>query len=184
MFQRLNENKDLLIVAVASFFIGFGAASFFGNDSTIPSALDDNNEVANTLPLLPFKESTDPIEVEPMVVEVSPSMQKSNESLRVENQRAGETVQVQQAVLVEPRWMVVREIYANGEVGNILGAKWQVAGEYENITVKLLRGTVGGEQYQVTLFADSDGDKKFNHEVDESLAVSVQFATVASPGAF
>ena len=52
----MKENKDLIIVAIASFFIGFGVASLFGGDvDTAPRTREEALE-DTTLPPLPFKD--------------------------------------------------------------------------------------------------------------------------------
>ena len=184
MLQRLNENKDLIIVAIASFFIGFGVASLFGGDANKGLATDPvKTEMKDTtLPPLPFNEET---------VGKGPQVPAKNEgammvpsgtnSLTAENQRAGGTVLVKKGEFSEARWVVVREKNDVGSAGNILGAGWFPAGVHENVSVPLLRATVGGEQYVVELFADTNGDKQFDHKTDQQISgVTASFSTVAS----
>ena len=76
---------------------------------------------------------------------------------------------------------MVRDTNDDGSVGNMLGAGWFPAGVHENISVPLMRGTVGGEQYVVELFADTNGDKQFDHKTDQQISgVTASFSTVAS----
>lgn len=179
MLQRLNENKDLIIVAIASFFIGFGAASLFGEDMT-----EKTTDV--TLPPLPFNEERVEKNLEPRAGDVT--VISGTNSLLVENQRAGSSVEVQKGEFPEARWVVVRDMNDDGTLGNILGASWFPAGMHQNISVQLVRGTMGGEQYAAMLFADSNGDKKFDHKMDEPVKdssgniISAMFRTVATPG--
>lgn len=183
MFQRFNENKDLLIVAVASFFIGFGAASFFGGgvDNT-PKETPQKPEVQNlTLPSLPFdKETAGKKEQQPTAVPAS-------SSFMMENQRAGSSVTIKKVEFSEAQWVVVRDRNNDGAAGSILGAGWFPAGIHENVSVPLLRDTAGGEEYLAMLYADTNSDKKFDHKTDALVkdaagnAVSVSFNTVASP---
>ncbi len=184
MWQRLNENKDLIIVAIASFFIGFGAASLFGGDDK-GSALyqDDAKKEDATLPPLPFDKDTAGKGTQAGLV-----MSSGKDAITVENQRAGASVAVKKAEFSEARWIVVREINEKGAAGNILGAGWFPGGMHENILVPLLKETTGGEQYKAELFSDSNGDKKFDHKTDEPVkdaagnTVSTSFSTVASAG--
>ena len=182
MIERLKENKDVLIVAVASFFIGFGVASFFTGDANKDSALNPQNaETGDTaLPPLPFNKET--------AGKGNQAVSMGTNAFMVENQRAGISVLVKKAEFSEPRWIVIREANAGDVAGAILGAGWFPAGAHENIIVPLLRGTVGGEQYQAELFFDSNGDKQFDHNTAQPLkdtagnAISISFNTVASAG--
>ena len=188
MMQRLSENKDLIIVAIASFFIGFGAASLFTGDANEDSTGNPQGlEMKDTtLPPLPFDKETagkGNQAVTGDVVKLS-----GTNALVVENQRAGASVLVKKAEFSEARWIVVRETNADGKSGNILGAGWFPGGVHENVSVPLARETVGGEQYKVEFFSDSNGDKQFDHKMDELVKdaagniISTSFSTVASAG--
>lgn len=174
MWERMKENKDLIVVAIASFFIGFGAASFFG----------DTQEVSVPDGIINKKEDVAPLALSRTQPE------NKTETLMVENQRAGSSVEVLNTELSEPRWVVVREVSEDGKPGNFLGAVWLPAGVHTEVSVDLLRNTVGGEQYVVALFSDEGADKKFDHTVDKALVdaagneITVKFSTVASPTGF
>lgn len=179
MWERFNENKDLIIVAIASFFIGFGSASFFGGDTTSKDKTESlkGAEIDDiTLPPLPFNKET-----------AGATIVSRSNMLIVENQRAGSSVMVKKAELPETRWIVVGEKNKDGARGAILGAGWFPAGTHENVLVSLLRETVGGEEYLVVLFADTNQDKQFDHKADEPVKdaggniISASFSTVASP---
>lgn len=174
MWERMKENKDLIVVAIASFFIGFGAASFFGDTqkASVPDGVTNEKEDGAPLAL----HRTQP--------------ENKTETLTVENQRAGSSVQVLNTTLTEPRWIVVREVSEDGKPGNFLGAAWFPAGVHDNVSVALLRNTIGGEQYVVALFSDEGADKKFDHTVDKALVdasgneITAKFSTIASPTGF
>ncbi|OGZ46928.1 MAG: hypothetical protein A3J54_01820 [Candidatus Ryanbacteria bacterium RIFCSPHIGHO2_02_FULL_45_13b] len=182
MIERLKENQDVLIVAIASFFIGFGAASLFTGDVDKDATLNSQKMETKdtTLPPLPFNTETAGKGNQMVPVDAN--------TFVIENQRAGVSVFVKKAEFSEPRWIVIREANAGDVAGAILGAGWFPAGAHENIIVPLLRGTVGGEQYQAELFFDSNGDKQFDHNTDQPLkdtagnAISISFNTVASAG--
>ncbi|TSC72265.1 MAG: hypothetical protein G01um101470_368 [Parcubacteria group bacterium Gr01-1014_70] len=187
MWQRFNENKDLLIVAIASFFIGFGAASLVGNDEkrNLSTGSSEGPGIEDiTLPPLPFNKDTAGNAMQGgMEVAVS----SLGNTLEIENQRAGVSVFVKRVEFPETRWIVLRDVNDDGTLGNILGAGWFPAGAHENVSVPLLRSTVGGEQYRAVLYADTNGNKQFEHKTDEPVkdskgnTVSVSFSTVASP---
>ncbi|OGZ43963.1 MAG: hypothetical protein A3J55_00840 [Candidatus Ryanbacteria bacterium RIFCSPHIGHO2_02_FULL_45_17b] len=183
MLQRLNENKDLIIVAIASFFIGFGVASLFTGDTNKDSSKD--SAMNPTLAPLPFnKESAGKGTETNVAAGMMPS--SGTDMVVVENQRAGASVLVQKADFSEARWVVVRETNDDGAAGNILGAGWFPGGVHENMLVPLLRDMVGGERYKAELFSDSNGDKQFDHKTDEPVKdaagnmISVSFNTIAS----
>ncbi|TSC80074.1 MAG: hypothetical protein G01um101429_278 [Parcubacteria group bacterium Gr01-1014_29] len=174
MWERMKENKDLIVVAIASFFIGFGAASFFGDteEASVPDGIISEKE--DRAPLVLSR--TQP--------------ENKTETLTVENQRAGSSVQVLNTELTEPQWVVVREVSEDGKPGNFLGAAWLPAGVHNDVSVALLGNTVGGEQYIVALFSDEGADKKFDHTVDKAFVdaagneITAKFSTVASPTGF
>lgn len=188
MFQRLNENKDLVIVAIASFFIGFGAASFFGDSSVADnkdtSALSNKVGIDTTLPS-PFNSETAEKNVE--LTNGKSVVIPNTNTLVIENQRAGSSVFVKKAELSQAEWVVIRETNTNGSAGNILGAGWFPAGVHENVSVELLRGMISGERYVAMLFSDADGNKKFDHTTDAPVSdadgnsIATLFSTVASP---
>jgi len=92
------------------------------------------------------------------------------ESISVENQGAGLEVIVGEVTLSEAGWVAVREII-NGEMGNILGAtRIKKAGTSVDVSVKVLRPTVSGQDYAIVIYRD-DGDEDFDFNFD-SLVVS------------
>jgi hypothetical protein len=84
----------------------------------------------------------------------------SGESVTVEDQPAGTEVKVKSLKLSETGWAGVRDAD-----GRVLGAGRFDAGNFENVVVPLLRGTVAGSSYQVLLYAD-DGDREFDLHKD------------------
>ena len=190
MWNSIKENKDLLVVAAASFFIGFGAASFFNSPSLkekddVASLLDEAN-----LPPLPFTDKENDEDSSSVILDDSSKSTKSSLSganvLAVEAQRAGSKVHMERVVFTEPAWVVVRES-SQGAPGNILGAGWFPMGTHLSVDVELLRSTMGGEKYYAVIYQDAGGDKKFNHTIDSPLKgedgkeIMVTFSTLASP---
>ncbi len=87
--------------------------------------------------------------------------------ISVTDQSAGLTVIVERVDMRDfdsGGWVVVHEI-KNDRIANALGASRRDAGEYENVEVKLLRGTVSGGEYAVILYNDN-GDRKFDLNKD------------------
>lgn len=182
MWQSIKNNKDLFIVAIASFFIGFGVASFFtGSEKSGDSEIKED---ISSLPPLPFDggDATKPSTALPSIV----SQATGGEELVVENQRAGDRAHIKRVSLKNAGWVVIRES-RDGGLGNILGAGWFPVGTLEEVDVSLQRGMTGGEKYHALLYADTLTDKKFDHTIDmplkTSAGVEIQttFQTIANP---
>lgn len=77
-------------------------------------------------------------------------------------QPAGNTVVVSMASLAISGWVAVHESGANGELGNILGARRLDAGNYFGESIPLLRDTVEGRIYFAVLHEDN-GDAEFDY---------------------
>lgn len=85
--------------------------------------------------------------------------------LETMSQPAGMSVLVSHAKLSAPvSWVAVHDDN-NGDLGNVLGARSFAAGEYKQISVPLLRGTVTAKKYHVGIYIDN-GDKKFDRKTD------------------
>ncbi len=93
----------------------------------------------------------------------------------VENQSAGVLVEVTRVKTAVPAWVAVRELKA-GIAGNILGVHKAQSGDAP-VSVELLRPTVKGGSYLVSLYNDI-GDPAFNYRED-TLVSGVQGAFVA-----
>ena len=92
------------------------------------------------------------------------------ELISVDDQSAGSEVIVREVTLNETGWVAVREMI-NGEMGNILGAtRIKEAGTSTDVSVKVLRPTVSGQDYAIVIYRD-DGDEDFDFNFD-SLVVS------------
>lgn len=93
----------------------------------------------------------------------------------VENQSAGNAVEVTRVKTAMPVWVAVRELKA-GVAGNILGVHKVQPGDTP-VSVELLRPTVKGGSYLVALYNDI-GDPAFNYRED-TVVSGVQGAFVA-----
>lgn len=90
-------------------------------------------------------------------------------SLSVDDQAAGKTVTLGKTTYPDTNgWIVVRD-YANGVVGNILGAaRYSTTEGLTPTKVTLLRSTVEGKTYKV-MFHSENGDKKFSSATDKAI---------------
>lgn len=85
-------------------------------------------------------------------------------SVDVIDQAAGDQVTVSDIKLDKVSWIAVRN-YDNNTLGSVLGAYRLPAGVYASQVVDLLRPTVTGKIYAVTIFYD-DGDLAFSSKSD------------------
>lgn len=87
-------------------------------------------------------------------------------TLTVQNQKEGATVTLGTVSMpTDAGWIVVRD-YANGTIGNILGAaRYGVTEGLVPTTIHLLRNTKKGNEYQVSFYGDN-GDKVFDTKED------------------
>lgn len=83
------------------------------------------------------------------------STSKTNESVTVTDQPAGDSVRIERVTLAKAGWVAVRDSL------RVYGAAWLPAGTHENASVPLLRNTAAGTSYTVVLYVDN-GDKSFD----------------------
>jgi hypothetical protein len=103
--------------------------------------------------------------------------------LSVARQVPGDDVTIASVRFSEAGWVAVHELTDNGERGNVLGAKWEPAGEHSQVTVPLLRGTEGARTYSAVLYRDN-GNKEFDLDDDQMIMqdgepVADQFETMS-----
>ncbi len=85
----------------------------------------------------------------------------------VQDQSAGNKVDVAQVVLKTPGWVAIHDD-VNGQPGRILGAKLFDSGKL-NGNVELLRNTENGKSYFAVLHTDDGNYKSFNAQTDTIL---------------
>jgi len=90
----------------------------------------------------------------------TPTITASTESIDVQDQGAGMSIQVKKASLVQIGWIAVRD--GNGRT---LGAGRFEPGVHADVEVPLLRTTEAGQSYQALIYVD-DGDKEFDLHKD------------------
>jgi hypothetical protein len=88
--------------------------------------------------------------------------------IAVAEQAAGGTVAIALLRVSEPVWVAVREVGADGKMGNILGAHKVFPGD-KSVIVELLRPTKAGGMYAAVLHRDA-GDPAFNYREDIAIA--------------
>jgi hypothetical protein len=91
-----------------------------------------------------------------------------NSSLSVEDQESGNSVLVKNIKMPNNGWIVIHEV-KDGIIANALGAARRDSGEYDNVSVYLLRGTIPKGTYMVVLYKDN-GDKTFDLSTDKPFA--------------
>lgn len=126
----------------------------------------------------PVVEQNTPAPVTTPTVEGSTSVPKGTvtetgdgESITVEAQSAGATVEISSMELTRASWVAVRDDMS------ILGASWFPSSATSG-TVKLQRALSNGNTYRVVIYVD-DGDKKFDFKADKLLTVDGQPISVS-----
>ena len=166
--DSLSVNQKVIISFVVGIIIGGGAVWLFSlatnDDSNVASVnevLDKENEMTEE-----DEEETTGEAEEGGVANGSASSPRPTESvdesmylLAVSDQASGETVTVDSVSSPGPVWVAVHED-RNGELGNVLGAKW-FSGGAQSGAVKLLRTTSPGSLYYVALYGDAGDDRQF-----------------------
>lgn len=83
-------------------------------------------------------------------------------SVEVSEQNPGDTIVAERVFLEEGGYVVVRN-----EDGEIIGTSvFLEAGEHDSVEVVLNETAEAGEQFEVVLFVDSDGDEEFSQTSD------------------
>lgn len=184
MWTHIIEYRETIIIAIAAFLIGFGAASLLGdkNAGSIPATYSGEENKKEDAQM---KESIE----NPSSMSTNTRVMPQGYEISVANQRAGNVIVVASVALPEAGWVVIRED-RSGEPGNVLGAGWLAGGMHADVSVELLRATVGGENYYAMLYKDVGGDKQFDHTVDTPVLAEggkpamAAFETLASPEGF
>lgn len=156
---------------LVGFVAGFAVNSFFG---VIPDDGVLADDASLTLPetaALPGADTgtlTEKKETSPLFGfggkknDTSAPIAEGENLLVVSNQPAGERVVVSMVSLAMNGWVAVHESYADGSLGNILGARRFDAGKYFGETIELLRNTMEDGAYMLVLRSD-DGVAGFDH---------------------
>lgn len=95
----------------------------------------------------------------------STAISATGDTLTVSDQNPGLTVTVDSVNASGVAWLVVKETTDNPR---ILGASRVEPGQHGNVMVELLRGTVAGQTYEISLATD-DGDGLFDFKKDQAL---------------
>ncbi len=152
-----NDTKKMIVVAILGVLIGFGIGFLVfgtGNAGSNDEALEDADTMMEDEYMADTHSDTpaEPVTLETEVV------------LAVEDQNFGDTVAVSALSLDRTSWVVVFEDN-EGVPGSILGARIYDAGEFADVDVPLLRGTVADSLYYVKLHSDN-GDREFDFTQD------------------
>jgi hypothetical protein len=177
----LSATQKMIIIGVIGFGLGFGGCfiwassknSGFSNGVRVGSesaALEgaDTETALKEAMQEKVNSLTEQIKENQQVITSSPKLESatisSSASISVHNQKAGSQVLVDSATFSAPGWIVVYE-YVGGELGHVLGAYYKNVGTYSNESVDLLKDTVSGSTYAVTVSND-DGDKNYDYRKD------------------
>jgi hypothetical protein len=160
-------SKGIIIVVVAlglcfGFYIGTpkGEKKPLAQNDAISTTTQTVSEKTTAVPAKKEEEKTTPKTISAPITNPT----KTEKVITVSSQSAGKTVTIKSVTLSKDGWVAIRE-NVGGEMGSVLGAAWLPKGTATNVSVELLRNTISGKTYFVTLFTDN-GDKKFSSKID------------------
>jgi hypothetical protein len=155
--METNNVTQWVIIGAAVLVLVAGGAWLVMRDTSPEPIVEENTPAPTSTPTL---ESTTSVP-KGTVMETG-----DGESITVEAQRAGSSVEISSMELTRASWVAVRDDMS------ILGASW-FASSVTSGTVKLQRATESGKTYRVVIYVD-DGDKKFDFKADKLLTVDGQ----------
>ncbi len=180
-------NKVTILVFLIGIVVGFGSASLWLRRSkNLSAAKEMAPAVSEEAPVGGTGDKTTENTPNASLAVVSAALSGGKNSLSVDDQKAGDTVNIASVMVDNDAWVAVHEDNG-GKPGRILGAQLFRGGTHSG-TVDLLRGTVAGGAYYAMLHAD-DGDHAFDAAKDMPIKdtdgnpVMVKFTAAAAQSA-
>jgi hypothetical protein len=173
--------RDVLIVLLIAVIIVVGGWKFWNYQQNLngenvittteeTATTTDSTTTDNGTTLDVTNVTTDTSSTSNPVIKIVPQTTKTDTvsnvaSVSVSDQKAGTSVSVTEIALPASGWIAIRD-YANGKMGNTLGAKLLSKGTQTNVVVELLRPMVAGNSYvAVPLKDNGDGLYKGTDDV-------------------
>jgi len=151
--EAKSETSTYIVIAIIAFALGLGSGWLWTKKNIAP--VEGTKNVKTT-------------EVTDKMTGQTPNGDLTiSNSILVKDQTAGIEVAVEQVVLTNMAWVVVREDDGAGAPGKILGAQLFEAGVGVG-NVELLRGTEAGGTYYAMIYSDN-GDHAFDPKLDTPL---------------
>jgi hypothetical protein len=151
--------RDVLIVLLVALIIVVGGWKFWNYQK----GMNVENETATTTSETVNSDAANPANTEINLGEEEdqPALPAAetvqiagaSASVKVSDQKAGNTVNVSEVVLPQAGWVAIRD-FKDGKMGNTLGAKLMPAGT-TSCVVELLRPTIAGNTYIVVPLKDN-----------------------------
>ncbi|MBI2096779.1 MAG: hypothetical protein HYT40_01310 [Candidatus Sungbacteria bacterium] len=152
----------IIVAGIAGYFIGSSSSRGGGGENSTDKLINFSTTTADSLIL-------------------------GSNAIAVENQKAGDRVEVSGVTFgADGGWVAIHED-REGKPGNILGARIFPGGETRNGFVELLRPTVNGVYY--AMLHRDDGDRQFDYLKDTPLTnsagnvIMVRFVVSENPDA-
>ena len=187
MEKNMYDMKNLVIVGVIFFVVGFGVSWFIFGRGETPLSVQGNGEeeISEEGGRTSGENNTSETPQSSTPPPAQTSALAGGNAIAADNQASGNKAKVRMVTLKKTGWVVVHED-RDGTPGNILGAQRFTAGAYTTGEVDLLRNMTEGKAYYVMLH-DDDGDGKFDHKKDFPLLdstgvpLTVKFMTETVP---
>ena len=159
-----SELGTYIVIAVIAFALGLGSGWLWTQKNVASGGEVKNEEVSENV-----DDETNLIPTENLA---------TGNSILVKDQTAGIEVAVEQVVLTNMAWVVVREDDGAGKPGKILGAQLFDTGVGAG-KVELLRGTETGKTYYAIIYSDN-ADRAFDPKLDAPILDSISQPIMAT----
>lgn len=165
MAEEKQETQKTLVAFVVGLLIGGMLVWAFSGPSADAPATQNKDEVDETTSEMDEDEEEATDTDEEMEVS-SPVLEVGSGEIRVNDQPAGSSVNLDGAVYpINEGWVGVRE-YTNEDLGFLLGAvRFSESNNQVPTEIALLRPTTAGRDYAIVVYTE-DGDSSFNLATD------------------
>ncbi len=175
-------NAVSITVFIVGFIVGFGSASLWAKRSRNTALQNVSETPASTEAASQKTQGTNA----PFLAGAAVSFTGGQDTIKVDDQAAGDSVAISSAALSARAWVVIHEDY-DGKPGRILGAQLFPGGVGSG-KVDLLRPSMEGKTYYAMLHTD-DGDHAFDMTKDlpmkdqAGMPIMVKFVALPIAGA-
>ncbi|MFA6273043.1 MAG: hypothetical protein WC673_00925 [Candidatus Paceibacterota bacterium] len=162
--EAKSETSTYIVIAIIAFALGLGSGWLWTKKNVEPVDGTKNDKTTEVTDKTTGQTPTGDL--------------VTGNSILVKDQTAGIEVAVEQVVLTNMAWVVVREDDGVGAPGKILGAQLFEVGVGTG-NVELLRGTEAGGTYYAMIYSDN-GDRAFDPKLDAPILDGISQPIIAT----